>query len=1144
MSSNLPPVDQVVREQALDPRRSFIIQAPAGSGKTGLLTQRYLQLLSCVERPESIVAITFTRKAAGEMQTRILYALQQARDLPEPDADYEKVTWRLARKALQQDQAQGWSLLDNPSCLRIQTFDSFCSRLAAQMPLLSSFGAAPSVVEESRRLYLQAAESTLAQLENNVESARHIAVLLAHLDNRLDNLRELLADMLARRDQWLRHVADPADPRLERDNIEQALQHIVLDALLHLRQSLPQTLSDELLNLLRFAASHCAEDSLIASCRDIEALPQASLEGLMHWRAIAELLQTKDGSWRKRITIAQGFPAPSSSRNKEEKARLAEMKEHMQRLLQTLSENESFGQRLAGLENLPAAGYSDYEWEVLNALFALLPYSVAHLRLVFQERGEVDFAEISLRAIQALGQGDEPSELALKLDYQIQHLLVDEFQDTSINQYALLKNLIAGWEDNDGRSLFLVGDPMQSIYRFREAEVGLFLETCKSGLAHKKLDFLQLQVNFRSCENIIEWANKNFPDILPAQNDPLSGAVSYAASVAAKAAISEQAVKLHTLIGRDDQAEAEAIVNIIRSTPAEQSIAVLVRNRSHLQQINKQLRQQGIRFQAVDIDALANRPVVQDLLALTQALLHPADRISWLSILRAPFCGLSLLDLHRLCVNEKMRTLLDLLHDDARLAALTADGQQRIRRVLPILQQAVQNRARQNLRHWVEHVWLALGGPAGLLHDAELVDAEEFFFLLDELDNSNEAEVISELQERVETLYAKPDTSADGRVQLMTIHKAKGLEFDTVILPGLGKSPKADSAHLLYWLEQPGRYGDTDLLFGPIKSARGEDNKTAEYIQALETGKKYFENARLLYVAVTRAKRQLHLFAHSELDSRSGLRQPGKNTLLASLWPAVVIQFQQQLEKQEVEQAVDSEVTTEESGEAENNVFEYQPRSRLVANWQCPTPPPGLQFEQTVEIAPETSDAEQPVQVELEFDWAGDSARHVGIVTHRLLEQIARQGVEQYQPLSATDIQVRVRSMLIQTGVAHDLLAVALKQVVSAIENTLCDERGRWILSGRHQQAACELALSLRIGDEVRRLVIDRTFIDKDGTRWIIDYKTGSHVGAGLQAFLDSEQQRYRYQLQSYAAALQKMESRNIRMALYFPLLKAWREWA
>ena len=1136
MSQYQTPVDQAVREQAIDPQQSFIVQAPAGSGKTGLLTQRYLKLLSCVERPESIIAITFTRKAAGEMQERILHALQQAEDGAEPEAEYEKLTWRLACEALQQDRAQSWSLLDNPGRLQIQTFDSFCGKLAAQMPLLSNFGALPAVTEEGRELYLQAAEATLAQLESDSERAQHIAVLLRHLDNRLDNLRELLADMLARRDQWLRHVADPGNPQLERNNIELALQHLVEEALLHLQQNVPMDKVDELLNLLRFAASHSADDSLIACCQGINNFPDADVSLLTQWQAIADFLQTKEGSWRKRVTKAEGFPAPSSSKNKDEKALLKDMKDRMLALLASLDEHERFGVALAGLKRLPASHYTDQEWEILNALFALLPYSVAHLRMVFQEKGEVDFNEISLRATQALGQGDDPSDLALKLDYQIQHLLVDEFQDTSFNQYALIKNLIAGWENDDGRSLLLVGDPMQSIYRFREAEVGLFLETCEYGLAQKALTFLQLQVNFRSCQNIIDWANQHFPHIFPQDNDPITGAVSYAASVAAKKKTTTQAVEVHAVIGRDDLAEANKIIELIRATQndsPEQSIAILVRNRSHLFSITNSLRENDICFHAVDIDALVDRPVVQDLMALTRALLHPADRISWLSVLRAPFCGLTLQDLHQLCNAQPQRTLMSLLNDSDRLIQLTDDGQQRIQRILPILNQALANRSRASLRRWVEQIWLALGGPACLNDNTAALDANAFFVLLEQLDDSDEIEVLSELQSQVERLYAKPDTRLDSNtppVQVMTIHKAKGLEFDTVIIPGLGKAPRGDSARLLYWLEQPGLGNETDLLFGPIKSARDEHNKTAEYIQALENEKKFIENARLLYVAVTRAKQQLHLFAHADTDKDLQLRQPGKNTLLACLWPVLKNVFAARLAERNIDDA--QAITKEE------RIFEFLPRSRLTADWQCPLPPPGIQWKQAISV----DDSLEESELALEFDWAGETARHVGIVVHRLLEQIAGQGVKHYS-LPKAGWTPLAESLLTQAGVGHDALIPAVEQVVAAIENVLSDKRGRWILSNTHQQASCELALSTRVDGDVRRLVIDRSFVDKKGTRWIIDYKTGTHSGGGLEAFLDSEQERYRYQLQRYASALQKMGAEKIRMALYFPTLKAWREW-
>ena len=105
------------------------------------------------------------------------------------------------------------------------------------------------------------------------------------------------------------------------------------------------------------------------------------------------------------------------------------------------------------------------------------------------------------------------------------------------------------------------------------------------------------------------------------------------------------------------------------------------------------------------------------------------------------------------------------------------------------------------------------------------------------------------------------------------------------------------------------------------------------------------------------------------------------------------------------------------------------------------------------------------------------------------------------------------------------------------------DERGQWILSAAHQDAASEYALTRKAGEQVQHMIVDRTFIDDNGERWIIDYKTGSHTGAGLDVFLDREQERYRSQLENYASAFSKLEDRPIRLGLYFPLLKGWREW-
>lgn len=139
MKSPFQLVDSDQRQRALDPNASFIVQAPAGSGKTELLVRRYLVLLARVACPESIIAITFTRKAANEMRLRIMHALEQAQNI-EPIASKDNERYYLAQKVLAQDQALNWNLLSNPNRLRILTIDSFCQSLTRQMPLLAGLG--------------------------------------------------------------------------------------------------------------------------------------------------------------------------------------------------------------------------------------------------------------------------------------------------------------------------------------------------------------------------------------------------------------------------------------------------------------------------------------------------------------------------------------------------------------------------------------------------------------------------------------------------------------------------------------------------------------------------------------------------------------------------------------------------------------------------------------------------------------------------------------------------------------------------------------------------------------------------------------------------------------------------------------------
>ena len=1118
--------DAAEREQALDVARSFIVQAPAGSGKTELLIQRTLALLVEVDAPEEIVAITFTRKAAGEMRDRVLDALALAGEDTPPVRDHQRRTWELARAVRRRDERLGWGIMASPGRLRIQTIDALCASLTRQMPLLSGFGAQPESLEDAASLYREAALRLLADLDGGGPTAAAIARVLQHLDNDMASAEMLLADMLERRDQWLRHVVDKSSGRLERSTLEAGLRAIIVDALANLGTLTPHEIETELIALARYAAANLAQTdaaSPIVALLDLDALPDASVDALPLWRGVAEMLLTRNGTARKSFDVRVGFP---TSKNAAEKARCDRFKDRVKALLGYVEAHPSFLEELHHTRLLPPPTYSEAQWAVIGALVALLPLAVAQLEILFRERGQVDFTAVSQAAVRALGDSDAPTDLALALDYRIRHLLVDEFQDTSQSQYQLLERLTAGWQPDDGRTLFVVGDPMQSIYRFREAEVALYLRARREGIETVALAPLTLRVNFRSQAGIVSWVNASFRRLLPAAEDLASGAVPFAESEAVKAAAHEPAVMVHPSLARDRAGEAERVAELVRAARIDdpaQRIAILVRSRSHLAHIVPALKDVGLRFQAIEIEALGHRPVVQDLHALTRALLHPADRIAWLAVLRAPWCGLTLADLDSLAGFDAAACLWDLVQTTTLVARLAEDGRRRLTRLHDCLQPFVAQRRREPLRRWVEGAWLALGGPAAAADAADLEDAQVFLDVLDDLEEGGDLPDFSALAERMGKLFARPDPGASDVLQVMTIHKAKGLEFDTVILPGLGYKPRGNAARLLAWLERPRAHGDPDLLLAPIRERSEKKDPIYEYLERLDRTKAMHEDCRLLYVATTRAKSRLHLVGHA--DALDGVPRPKKGSLLDRIWPVVEIDFLRAIESQTASAS-----------------FEDPPRQRtdgairrFAADWVPPVPVAGI-----APAAAWLEGAGEPGEVE--FSWASETARHVGTIVHRHLQRIAEDGLAGWNAERVHALRDVFSRDLRAFGVPEAELVPAIERVVGGLEGALSDDRARWILSA-HGEAHSELRLTGVAGDVLVDIAIDRTFVDADGVRWIIDYKTGMHEGADREGFLDNERERYRAQLERYAALMTQLDARPIRLALYFPLMRGWREW-
>ena len=511
----IPPIDATVRQQALDTRYSFAVSAPAGSGKTGLLTQRVLSLLAQCEYPEQILAITFTKKAAAEMQGRIISALQNAKDNPKGPSDpFSKKTWELARQVIKHDADREWHLLALPNRLRITTIDSFCRQLSQHMPLSNTLGNTPEVLDsvEINHAYTLAVRETLNLLEKTHPLQTDLIRLLKHFNNQLPTIESLLVSLLGRRDQWLGPLLESKD---QRHSLESILQTVTTEHLQACQQALRSLsigptsigpLSRELLTLADYAATTLAKDnkeSIIRQCLGLSALPETNHQGLKQWWALCELVLTKQGRVRTTIDKRWGFPSADKNMNKEEKAYAKEQKQRMLNLLVELKNQPEITHLLHASRGLPADHYTDDQWALLDSLTRVLTRLVAQLNLVFQQIGKTDFIEITLAALNALGHSDQPSDLALALDYRIQHILVDEFQDTSTPQLNLLKQLTAGWQTGDGRTLFVVGDAMQSCYGFRDANVGIFLDIRQHGLGDVKLIPLDLSVNFRSEENIV-----------------------------------------------------------------------------------------------------------------------------------------------------------------------------------------------------------------------------------------------------------------------------------------------------------------------------------------------------------------------------------------------------------------------------------------------------------------------------------------------------------------------------------------------------------------------------------------------------------------------------------------------------------------
>jgi ATP-dependent exoDNAse (exonuclease V) beta subunit len=741
---------------------------------------------------------------------------------------------------------------------------------------------------------------------------------------------------------------------------------------------------------------------------------------------------------------------------------------------------------------------------------------------------------------------------------------------------------------------------MQSIYLFREADAELFGRVERLGLEIEddlplKFDAVQLTANFRTEPGLVATLNATFDEIFKV--DDGSG-VRFASSEAARseehpewdsaqgsrmelhlefvpgsrggtptdrerikeereAAQEKQTAEIVALIGaHQDRIEGTRHRNAENSGGKKEKyrVAVLGRTKKSLRGVAAALREAAIPFRAINLEQLNDRPEVMDVLALGRALINGEDRVAWLGVLRAPWCGLALEDLHTLTSSDDEELIRmpvpELVRERANL--LSADGVVRVERMSRALESAPAlrfARPTSQLGTWLEQMWLRVGGAA-CVDAAERANLDLLWQTLDGLPEGEQDFVGAALDAALEKLHATadPNVDADCGVQLMTIHASKGLEFEVVIVPELQAGSRRGEFKMLSWLERgllaPEEAEEpTELLIAPFQAKGAERGKAKEWVDRVHHERERQEMRRLLYVAATRAREELHFFFRAEYKQGAGgveLSDP-RESLLETAWTAFEAEIEQQFAAWKDEQTGSVEALAAQAAtvvemplreQSETGDRKQGPR-RLPASWNT----------DEVEAAGRAIEAPIAGLGRLyERHEGGLLSRALGRAVHLLLEQAALlRELREWDAVRAAleALRPRVAAEIRATGIERGAAArIAERALAIAIEATR-DESGRWILEP-HEEAQSEVRWAGVANGALRTVQADRVFRAGEqplsvggNVWWIVDYKTAHEEGVEIADL----RLRFAPQLETYAQVLRNLRGADAKVCagLYYP---------
>jgi len=861
----ITPPDQDARDFAVSPFNHVVLEASAGTGKTSVLVRRYLNLLEAGVTPGHILAITFTRKAAAEMRERIITHLRKDA-LRSPEG---RRRWR--------------ELRDRVGEIAISTIDAFCLSLLREFPLEADLDPGFRMADDTEvgRLAAQALDHALRIGRSAATTDGDLATLFAHLSPM--QLRAGLLHLLARR-----LVAPGALASFVRSGHGVGSAEQVLRA--SARRMRAALGGDEPAGSRFLATGPVASPRFRLLVHEFGALDDSAADAARVRAAVSRVqayLLTQEGEPRRQ---PHGYPASTFASSDARNRHIEQFRVVAQRVF---DEN----QRLARELNIVLA-------RGVQRLFGIAERF--YLRSL-AELDVIDFSEGLRRAVEMLERMDEFSRSRFRLESRYQHVLVDEFQDTSHLQWRLVELLIESWRAGEGvategglaPTIFVVGDRKQSIYRFRDADVAILAAAGRhiAALRPQQRVTRSIATSFRSRPELLAFVNDVFDEVekregrsdafrydeqdrfpvldtvpVPAIREPVLGLVAEPSIEAMADAVADEVVRIIAsgIVVRDRD------TGVPRGVDAG-DIAILFRARDSHREFERALEARGVATYVYKGLGFFASDEIRDLAALVTALAWPHDPTSVAALLRSRLARVS--DAGLLALSASLGTLLTDPLDEASLAPLAAgdrDAVVRLGRAFAGWRALVDRVPPADLVDRVvdetAYLFELRGGRAAQARE----NVKKFRAMLRRIQNAGYA-TLARIAEHIERVSAGDESNAviDAvhAVSLMTVHASKGLEFPVVILGDLGRGT-GNVAPPFRVIADAG-HGEAAVSVGAFRFEADRDEQDRERE----------ETKRLLYVAATRARDRLYLA--TQLDQHG--RLPRGNGSLAQVLPESLV---------------------------------------------------------------------------------------------------------------------------------------------------------------------------------------------------------------------------------------------------------------